>query len=924
MFTRMLSRYRIVTFLLFSSAWLGLASQAVADSNRLGGISTRSYVGNSPENYMIAGVFVNGSAKKVVVRASSVDGILNPNLTIKSYPAGTVLFSNTDWVTGISATELSQTENGKWMPAKQTDAALIVTLQPGLYTMEVAPESSPGVGIIEVYELNATAKLGGISTRSYVGTNPSDYMIAGVFVQGDPKKLIVRGSSVDGVLNPKLTIKSYPDGKVLFENTDWVSGVSASELRTLENGKWKPGRESDATLIVTLNPGLYTLEVSPESSPGVGIVEVYEHPLFLGNDTAIPPTPVAQCPATTTTNCPPLNQLPIMSGLKPSIGIGIDSDRNAIKSFKCLDGTIETIDGGKATFNVNAITSYSDVLRESKKSVKGNIGVDFFKVGGGITEGEYFRQTSYDQSFAMKYVVSLGTQKFSINPNNPFSSSVEQYKTNACSLRQYCGDTFVEQTETGAQLYVTMNFHFTSEVYKKEFTANANAGISTTLTGKTCNVCGVATSWSVPISADITASISKLSQSVKQNGTMEVNAIQEGGSVENLASAIGSRFASCSLTNIAACTALMDKAINYAATKFADSVRTTQPKVLSYTPNLMATIPGVPVMPSDVTPAIKEARELVAAEYEKRIADKERMEVLAATYNLNSTHTQQLTDLTQALAKDIESLRGTGEVCFSDLSSCLSKKCDVFNKLTAYNEDVFRVGLEEGIVAHYPFDTDTKDATGNGNDARVMQGKIVATQGKVGTGAYKFDSSNGYPYLAAGPYPNASTPANLDLQTNFSFATWFKTDATPIHSALLHRYSYTTGYLIGINSYGNKLASCQVWYSHSTSGVSAKSSTPVLDGVWHHVACTYDGKNVVIYVDGKQENIAPYSAGSHSLPDEPLLIGWDPADSRCYAQSQDSKCYKPGNRHFTGELDDLRIYNRALTAAEVLQLSQMK
>jgi len=85
------------------------------------------------------------------------------------------------------------------------------------------------------------------------------------------------------VLNPKLTIKSYPDGKVLFENTDWVSGVSASELRTLENGKWKPARESDATLIVTLNPGLYTLEVSPESSPGVGIVEVYEHPLYTGD-----------------------------------------------------------------------------------------------------------------------------------------------------------------------------------------------------------------------------------------------------------------------------------------------------------------------------------------------------------------------------------------------------------------------------------------------------------------------------------------------------------------------------------------------------------------------------------------------------------------------------------------------------------------
>ncbi|MEZ5672163.1 MAG: hypothetical protein R3E08_07145 [Thiotrichaceae bacterium] len=115
MLTNALLRYQVVTFLLFSSMWLGFAAPTFADSNRLGGISTRSYVGNTPENYMIAGVFVNGSAKKVVVRASSVDGILNPNLTIKSYPEGKVLFSNSDWITGISATELRQTENGKWM-----------------------------------------------------------------------------------------------------------------------------------------------------------------------------------------------------------------------------------------------------------------------------------------------------------------------------------------------------------------------------------------------------------------------------------------------------------------------------------------------------------------------------------------------------------------------------------------------------------------------------------------------------------------------------------------------------------------------------------------------------------------------------------------------------------------------------------------
>jgi len=247
-------------------------------TNRLGGISTRSYVGTDPANYMIAGLFVNTTAKKVVARASSVDGILNPKLSIKTYPAGTVIYSNNDWVTGTSATELQQK---KWSPVNPTDAALIVTLQPGLYTVEVSPESVAGVGIVEVYELDSIGKLGGISTRSYVDSNPMNYMIAGVLVQGDPKRLIVRAVSVDGIFDPKIDIKTYPAGTTIHSNTDWATGSSATELQQL---KWNPPGAKDAALSITLSPGLYTMEVSPQNGvAGVGLVEVYEHPTALGN-----------------------------------------------------------------------------------------------------------------------------------------------------------------------------------------------------------------------------------------------------------------------------------------------------------------------------------------------------------------------------------------------------------------------------------------------------------------------------------------------------------------------------------------------------------------------------------------------------------------------------------------------------------------
>lgn len=249
-----------------------------ATTNRLGGISTRSYVGTDPANYMIAGLLINATAKKVVARASSVDGILNPKLSIKTYPAGTVIYSNNDWITGASATELQQR---KWSPVNPTDAALIVTLSPGLYTVEVSPESVAGVGIVEVYELDNIGKLGGISTRSYVDSNPANYMIAGVLVQGSTKRLIVRGVSVDGIFDPKLDIKTYPDATLVRTNSDWATGESATELQQL---KWNPPGAKDAALSVTLNPGLYTIEISPQNGvAGVGLVEVYEHPASPGN-----------------------------------------------------------------------------------------------------------------------------------------------------------------------------------------------------------------------------------------------------------------------------------------------------------------------------------------------------------------------------------------------------------------------------------------------------------------------------------------------------------------------------------------------------------------------------------------------------------------------------------------------------------------
>jgi hypothetical protein len=72
---------------------------------------------------------------------------------------------------------------------------------------------------------------------------------------------------------------------------------------------------------------------------------------------------------------------------------------------------------------------------------------------------------------------------------------------------------------------------------------------------------------------------------------------------------------------------------------------------------------------------------------------------------------------------------------------------------------------------------------------------------------------------------------------------------------------------------------------------------------WTHYAGTYDGKTIKVYMNGKLQATTP-AAGRMARADAPLFVG----------------ALSPFERHFNGELDDIRIWKRALTDQEVAQL----
>jgi hypothetical protein len=235
----------------------------------------------------------------VLIRASgpalsgfSVTGFL-PDPTVTLYAGQTVVAVNTRWGTASNAssiiTEAASLGAFAWTSGS-ADSAILITLQPGTYTAQVAGASGDtGVALVEIYDCdppNPDSTLRNISTRSLVGTSGS-IQIAGFVVAGShPKTVLIRASGpaltgfgVSGVLpDPELTLLSGQT--VVASNTKWGTASNAAQIMNTaaEVGafSWANG-SADSAILVTLQPGSYTAQVTGSSGDtGVALVEVYD------------------------------------------------------------------------------------------------------------------------------------------------------------------------------------------------------------------------------------------------------------------------------------------------------------------------------------------------------------------------------------------------------------------------------------------------------------------------------------------------------------------------------------------------------------------------------------------------------------------------------------------------------------------------
>jgi glucose/arabinose dehydrogenase len=140
---------------------------------------------------------------------------------------------------------------------------------------------------------------------------------------------------------------------------------------------------------------------------------------------------------------------------------------------------------------------------------------------------------------------------------------------------------------------------------------------------------------------------------------------------------------------------------------------------------------------------------------------------------------------------------------------------------------------------------------------------------------------------------------------------WFKADSFTVSDARL--ISKATGtsesqhywMLSTIDSGGPKLRFRL--RTGSTTSTLIASSGDLLPGVWTHAVAVYDGTTMRIYKDGVEVGSMPKTGVLASNPGVLAAIGNQPAGA--------------GSRPFRGSIDDVRIYDRALTGPEIVALS---
>lgn len=207
--------------------------------------------------------------------------------------------------------------------------------------------------------------------------------------------------------------------------------------------------------------------------------------------------------------------------------------------------------------------------------------------------------------------------------------------------------------------------------------------------------------------------------------------------------------------------------------------------------------------------------------------------------------------------------------------------------------------IASGLVAFYQFDetsgTSAADSSGNGHTATLVGGATFASG--LQNNAVTMNGRNGYVSLPTG------IVAGL---TSFSICAWVNLSANSAWSRIFDFGTGTTAYMTLTPNSGTGT----LRFSITTGGNAQEqqmNATALATGTWQEVTVTLAANTATLYVNG-------------AAVTQNTSMTLNPASLGTTTQDWVGRSEFAGDPYLNGQIDNLRIYNRALGAAEVQAL----
>lgn len=209
------------------------------------------------------------------------------------------------------------------------------------------------------------------------------------------------------------------------------------------------------------------------------------------------------------------------------------------------------------------------------------------------------------------------------------------------------------------------------------------------------------------------------------------------------------------------------------------------------------------------------------------------------------------------------------------------------------------MSLTTNLVSYWKLDESSGNASDSvGSNTLTNNNGVTYSAGKLGNGANFVDASS-----------QSLSATALSLVTNaWTFGGWFNPSATDTSNKTFFSYAPTSGSInkIQIEGLVSGNIRCLAFNSSGTLCKDYRTTVNLSASVWSHVAMTWDGSTLKVYINGIESGVTKVTDTSLTNTNT----------SRSFALGQEVS----STNYWNGSIDEVGVWSRALTADEVSQL----